>query len=134
MKVAELKRLVVEEATALKTNAKLGEIEKLNFEALDPTEHTACIYGQMTGSCFSKRAMELIKKCATTMIDGRIGDTVTPVMDRQVTNKRVRVSREGTKYWSPIEVFIAINRHENKAKIEPLIKFLKGEKEVLNLK
>lgn len=58
-------KLVIEEATALRENATQREKDRLNFINLDPEHFERCIYGQMTGSCYNSRAIELIQKSAS---------------------------------------------------------------------
>ena len=48
------------EVEALKANATKKEVEKLNIEHFNPDSKQDCIYGQMTGSCESVRAKELM--------------------------------------------------------------------------
>lgn len=48
------------EVKALKKNATKEELANLDFEEFDPTNIKRCIYGQMTGSCKSPRAKELM--------------------------------------------------------------------------
>lgn len=54
----------------IKKFATESEIERL-INAIESYEFDGkrsqnCIYGAMTGNCYSSRASELIKKCATT--------------------------------------------------------------------
>ena len=126
MHKSTLKSLVIKEAKALKSNATKDELANLNFGRLNPTEHTQCIYGQMTGSCFSPRAEKLIFECATKFIDGSIDEEVSDVKECRtvdIENGR-RDKRSGDVYFSPIEMFIAQN-NENDNKI--LINFLSGK-------
>lgn len=60
-KKIELINLVKEEAKKLKELGKDFELERLSFDNLNPSSKSSCIYGQITGSCFSDRAEELIK-------------------------------------------------------------------------
>jgi hypothetical protein len=60
----QLKEDVRKEAEALKIHATKEEREKLNFKDLFPESIYQCIYGQMTGSCSSIRAANLIESCA----------------------------------------------------------------------
>lgn len=59
----KLKELVVDEALKLRKYATKEEKERLDFETMICTE-TGCIYGQMTGNCYSERALLLKSKCA----------------------------------------------------------------------
>lgn len=138
MNIDTLKSLVISEATALKSTADQYELERLDFRVLDPTEHTSCIYGQMTGSCFNKRAEELIATCATKLVVGEIGSEVSDIDDcvSIENDKDCRRSRDtGDVYFSPIEMFIAQNQTSLDCFIENnkiLIDYLKGKTDTLN--
>lgn len=70
----ELIPLVKEEAEKIKQHATPEELAKLDPEEIEGRSPTKCIYGQMTGDCNSKRAIELIHLCCQkAYIDG-IGD------------------------------------------------------------
>ncbi|MEK6880343.1 MAG: hypothetical protein AABY22_12075 [Nanoarchaeota archaeon] len=126
--IAILNALVIDEAKKLKKNAKNYEIKKLNFERLDTQHVTKCVYGQMTGDCFSDRATELIEgsckrviKCAP---DGEIDGTL---------NGSPKESNR-SRYWSPIEVFIDRERNKKNGNNKRLVAYLKGETKELILK
>lgn len=130
--------LVVKEATKLKKFATKKEISKLDITKLDGTHVNYCVYGQLTGDCFSNRAYNLIKKCATKVYE------VSPYygIDRcslngkpyEIEKPKLRINH----FISPIEQFLF------KYKVEPisikgtrskyakkLIAFLKGETDEL---
>ena len=133
MKSEMLKKLVIAEAIALVGNTTKVERNFLDFDDLDPRLHTGCIYGQMTGSCFSPRAHELIKKCAPKLINGEIGGYVTPLIMRKPIKGKIRQNKiSRATYWSPIEVFIATE--EKVEDVKSLIKFLKGKSKTLTFK
>jgi hypothetical protein len=46
----------------IKKRATSEEISKLDLETFDHANRYACIYGQMTGSCTSVRAKDLMAK------------------------------------------------------------------------
>lgn len=54
---------VTHEVKMLKKHTTLEERSKLNFENFDPTTKMGCVYGQMTGSCDTFRARELMGLC-----------------------------------------------------------------------
>lgn len=54
---------VKKEADAIKKNATNQEIAMLDIEELNHRNSYSCIYGQMTGFCYSERAANLIKQC-----------------------------------------------------------------------
>ncbi len=134
---------VTKEAIALKQNATQEELSKLSARILDPNNRRRCIYGQMTGDCYSIRAAELIQACAPRYFEndvmpsryehinrigiGRIADNAN---GEQVND----FLEERTDYWrashfSAIEAYIVWNN----AKSENLIAYLKGETETLYL-
>ena len=128
MKVTELNKAVKLEAKNLKENATKKELKKLDFDELKPNHHESCIYGQMTGSCFSKRAVELINGCAPSLLDGKISDefdTTELKLRKFVKDMRSRNDDDET-FWSPIEVFIVEERNKENGNNERLINYLKG--------
>lgn len=119
------KELVTNEAILLKKHATKEEISRLNFDTINPTHNFKCIYGQMTGSCESFRAHELMLLCCK--------EEVISSMTNQINGK---INKGFIRYgiWSPIEIYITAKRtlsefetSLNKAGTKRLIKFLKGE-------
>ncbi len=124
----ELLKLVIEEAVNLKNNASLQELSNLNFNTLNPSYSNECIYGQMTGDCFGKRATYLIEKSCELVIEDNIrlghnliSDTVEPK----------GVSRY--LYFSPIEEFVYTVYNRTNGNNERLVDFLKGKTDKLEL-
>lgn len=119
-------KLVIEEATALKKHATEQELDMLSFEGLNPEDSRYCIYGQMTGSCWSERAVELINLCAS-----RVYDDVEPTEDGVFSGAKLNgspIEKDRLTYWSPIEVFISRNSFKDNDNLnKKLIRFLKGE-------
>lgn len=64
---------VEKEVNEIKKHATAKEIKNLDFNHLSPSNSRLCIYGQMTDSCWSKRAAELIFKCCERYVH-QIGD------------------------------------------------------------
>lgn len=62
MKKSTFFKEVKVELDAIKKNATQEEIQKLDFTDFNHQKVGRCIYGQMTGYCFSKRANEIQKK------------------------------------------------------------------------
>jgi len=117
MRRKEFLDMVLEEATHLRNNATDEEKSNLDFSTLATTNIHNCIYGQMTGHCFSKRAKELFAKkfdklgCETDTFRKK---SFEPVVD------------EG---FSPIEVYITIKGSKNRS----LINYIKGKTNELKL-
>lgn len=72
--------LVRKEAKALLTNSFTNERLNLDFNNLRTNSRTGCVYGQMTGDCFSSRAVKLIESSCERVynikeVEGRIMET-----------------------------------------------------------
>lgn len=136
------------EATALKETATKEELAKLRAHFLNPFQYDQCVYGLMTGSCYSGRASELIFNCCPRYfkneVDGREaitsldtggasraiefvnGSQIPGVSNSFEFDKhRERISA----HFSSIEMYIATEG----AKIPELIAFLKDETKILSL-
>lgn len=140
----QLKEDVRKEAEALRVHATKRELGRLNFQELDVLSKRSCIYGQMTGDCFSNRAANLIYSCtpryftAEVMVsddDDRAEITVDSLLShvngskvKGFKNERTDFEIEGTHY-SAIEAYILLPEARN----ENLIAFLRGETETLTL-
>lgn len=125
---ATLKSLVIQEAVNIKKHASRREVNRLDFDRLNPATITDCIYGQMTGNCYSSRASELICKSAKRVY--KIGLNATTLFDDLKLNGKPkpsdRKSQYDSKFFSPIEVFIHNNKGRD-VKNQPLVEFLKSE-------
>ncbi len=137
IKRATLIPLVIAEAIKLKDNATREEINNLNIARLDANDVTSCIYGQMTGNCYSKRAVSLIELSCEKVI--RV--STKTCVNGTLNGSPVKAIRDF--YWSPIEVFIYRNQFNGGKRIsksvkqdenKKLVAFLKGETEILTLK
>lgn len=120
-------KLVIEEAKALKEHATPEEINRLDFNRLNPESKFSCIYGQMTGDCFSGRAIDLITKSAKRVYVKNNKEWTSRLYEKAKLNgKPIPEERTGKETWwySPIEIFIS---KKNDALNEKLIQFLKGE-------
>jgi len=115
--------LVKQEAKNLKKFATKRELDKLNFDRLVPENAERCIYGQMTGSCWNGRAIQLIEKsCSRVYNEGQEGNSLRDCKLNGSPKKKQRHS-----YYSPIEVFIYKDGNMENGANERLIKYLKGE-------
>lgn len=129
---------VINEAVALREHATAEERWKLDFTTLDAGMNTQCIYGQMTGHCHSKRALELIQSCTPRyFMHGALsdGDTVKDIIDN--TNGTsvfdFATNRGGhNQHFSAIEVFINLEG-SFPLQVESLVKYLRGESDDLNV-
>lgn len=125
-------KLVIEEAKNLKKFATTEEINKLDAHTLDADSKFDCVYGKMTGNCFSERAKELIVKSCKKVYatDGYLSDARLngSPKGKSRNTEGGRTFGAKTSYWSPIEVFIYTAKvKQDKDSPAELIKFLKGE-------
>lgn len=124
----QLETLVKQEATNLRNNATSEEKANLNFSSLIPDWKDSCIYGQMTGNCYSFRAIALIKaSCPHVYKSNNAG------LDIEMADLNGSPMNEHrTDYWSPIELFIYDNRFAvNVQNNKRLIEYIKGETDEL---
>lgn len=122
--------LVKKEAKAIKENATEKEIDNLDFDELRPANTQRCIYGQMTGDCYSLRANDLIVKCAKRVYEttGGINKCNIHKLNGKpflLDNSQLRTQ----KYHSPIELFILFDEKNNKM----LIDYLKGNRKTFKI-
>lgn len=108
---------VKKEAAALLIHATEKERGRLDFETLDATHVLNCIYGKMTGDCYSERAVFLITKCCSVYSDD------LPYMGATLERCQVVETFARNRAYSPIEVYICLPD----AKPKELIQYLKGE-------
>jgi hypothetical protein len=133
--------LVESEARKLKefSNNEEKEILEDNRDNLCSSSAYSCIYGLMTGNCFSDRATSLIDKCNENLLNGLYNDArlVNNGVYRKETMQRVfnleeiRSERRG---FTPIENFINLFENNKRGKNKELIDFLVGKTDKLDLK
>jgi hypothetical protein len=115
-KYSNLIKLVADEAEKLKTHATQRELKNLHFEMLNGGIVDSCIYGQMTGHCYSQRAIELLNLCTIPYSD-KLDYKVKPYNDKFTT--------ERTRPFSAIEYFISMKYDNAEMNNEILIDYLK---------
>lgn len=130
----DLKSDVKKEAEALQMHATSEERERLCFELLDYSDKRRCVYGLMTGDCFSERAAELINTCAITHFDllpESVDEISGYIVDKpeDFIDKRTSASVFSPYTFSAIEAYICLPE----AKDANLIAFLRGETNDLDL-
>lgn len=111
----KLRKQVIKEALNLRKYATKEEISKLNINTLNTMESDLCIYGQMTGDCFSERAIELLNKCAKP-ISNMCGQYIEPFY------KKRKFEYTSDRYFSAIELYINLKG----AKKDDLINLIKS--------
>lgn len=128
----DLNTLVIAEAKALKSKATKRELQRLDFDKLDPVSTMFCIYGQMTGDCNDTRANSLVYDCAKRVYDSR-GIHRNALVDSKLNGapKKEIIGYRIYSYFSPIEKFIAQKLQNQKQNNKILIEYLKGEREML---
>jgi len=109
----------IPEIIRLREMATSEEIQKLSMMDLEPLSEKDCIYGQMTGHCFSVRANHLIRNCAVKGFG-----TLTGYLQENVSPRH-----QATHGYSALEVLIVNWPRYNTA----IIRYLKGETDTLNL-
>lgn len=133
--VEQFKADVIAECNALREHATPEELGRVNKE-IDPLSTTACIYGRMTGSCKSVRAVDLIRKCCMTSIELLTGWRLilSEVLDDSIM-KAVKgtIAAEGREdefdYLSALEAYI----HFPAANIPAIQSYLTGQTQTLEL-
>lgn len=109
-----MKEQAYEEARLLAIHATKKEKKRLVAVTVIPSHYAKCIYGRMTGDCFSERAHELISECAKAPFYASIEYTTT----RNMTN----VLDSDLRYFTAIEVVI----YRNPELIPELVKIIKA--------
>lgn len=125
MKNSTFFKRTLTEINNLKKHATPEEIELLDFSKLNPDHEDKCIYGQMCGDCFNKRAVDLIHKSCrtqTSFIDlGELCEIPEEI--------KMKPRASMYPYFSYLEVCIKTFPHNN----ENIIKYLKGQIDTLEL-
>lgn len=126
-----LHSLVKAEAESLRIKAKKKELDNLDFNSLKPNDITLCVYGQMTGHCYSDRAGKLINSCAVKVYttDDTLSDAL---LGKKLGNSPKKEQRD--YYFSPIEVFIYKKENQKNGNNKMLIDYLKGKRKTLRFK
>lgn len=124
MDIIKLKKLVLQEIDNLKIHATQDEIAKLDFTTFKPFKADRCIYGQMTGSCFSDRATSLLNLCAVPY------SYYTSSYERYLREPDFRRKPgDWQRGFSALEFYVDSIYDGN----EQIIAYLKGEIQTLNL-
>lgn len=134
LKDPEFKEALIHEVVNLKKNAKPEELAKLSLSQLNAELRAGCIYGQMTGDCFSKRAVTLIRKCCSRVIEEGAYDKLNG-SPKKFRAKSRWGSESFTPYFSPIEIYISSNgflRGTSKARAKKVVNFLTGKSETFS--
>jgi hypothetical protein len=127
----KLAKLVVKEATKLRKEATESELGNLSIHLslLNPDSRSRCIYGQMTGDCFSKRANKLIVKCAERVYSIDKDGSGSLFDNAKLNGKPKKTKKRIGKYFSPIEMYIYLSNSKKGKKA--LLQYIKGIKDTL---
>jgi hypothetical protein len=113
----------LKEVAAIREHATEEERLRLSSETLKPSSSSNCIYGQMTGYCFSPRASTLIYQCAqpfSTMVT----EYETPE-HRRFSSKTQRVNTQ--RDFTALEFYI-VQAPEHK--VFEILSYLRGERDL----
>ncbi len=116
----KLKRAVVKEALLLRKHATKKEKDKLDYYWLKSRDPSGCVYGQMTGNCWSERAAQLIKKCAVAYTISL--NAYNSPKSKKITRGCVFGCDHSPDTFTAIEYYIS----QPNAKIETLINLIKS--------
>ncbi len=143
MKKQEFLNAVEHEVRALKKYGTKEELGRMDIDTFNAGNAYSCIYGQMTGTCTSKRAKKLMdKSCIIVFKDeepftlsGKAFSRFKPYIngknEGQGWNDSGSDTRDSRNYnhSSALEGYILMKG----AKVKMIIKFLRGESTVLKL-
>lgn len=117
MITTELEKLVSDEVEKLRIHATEEERNRLDFDSLDSNHTGLCIYGQMTGNCYSKRSHDLLKLCATPYSWSVL--ELVPLQNKSLWEDELN-ARFARGLFSAIEFYICQKGADNKGLIERL--------------
>ncbi len=129
MEIAEQRfaGLIAEELRNIKKYARNEEIDNIKeADTIYPNAATGCVYGIMTGSCWSHRAENLIRSCCPFVVNN-ITDTFFEFTDDKLIPAPLH-STSARNYYSPVEILLF---RGSEAEINNAICFLKGNSELL---
>ena len=130
---------VMHEINMLKQHATQEEISRLDLSTFDHTVIVECIYGQMTHSCMSSRAKELMDLACIRVLDIKVG--VDSIDGSDIESDEFNINGEYSgqtwnhwnardfSYLSALEGYICTKN----ANVEGIIQYLKGEIDTLEL-
>ena len=113
---------VKEELNHIKLHATQEELSRLHFEYFRHDSSFNCIYGQMTGSCKSKRALEIMPKRYIYVGDPESDDRFLFLPFKE--HSFIEFSTPRYHGYTPLEKYLFMvgpDVHER------IIKYLKGE-------
>lgn len=132
MNKPEFLKAVSTEIENIKKFATKKEIGNLDFKEFDADDSDRCVYGQMIGDCFRKKAEELIRKCTLVVVandDVEFGCTFSDLRN-SINGVPTKNNLCGLmRHFSALETYLILKGAKNKMVLE----YLKGEREDLKL-
>lgn len=116
---------VMDELQNIKNNATQEEISKLNLYEFNPTISDGCIYGQLTGNCFSRRSRELMELGSVKSFSEDLDSFNNIKMSRPKI-----INSASSRAFTALEFYIC---HVPKNMHTSMFQFLKGEIETIEL-
>jgi len=139
MKKEDFLNDVRHEVEMLKKHAYPVQLNRLDFDTFDPDHRSQCIYGQMTGSCYSREAQTLMNKACIKVFNTEYNTiqykTFTEIKGlingkyNKQTWKRVSAGDREMSYLSALEGYILLKGAKN----HNIIDYLQGKKDKLVL-
>ena len=138
-KVKDFKADVLHEINMLKKHATKKEKVLLDFDRFNYDLKRNCIYGQLTGSCDSKKAEELMDKCCIRVMN--LPNGTSSIENRSISDKEFIINgkNKGQGWWgvgnrryaylSALEGYICTKGAKNKE----IINYIKGNTDKLTL-
>ena len=145
---SEFLKDVLHEIKTIRDNATKSEIENLE-DALDGSSKRGCVYGQLTGSCTSHRAKELMDKACIRVVHYRIGGKrlglISSLFEHRTNETFLDIRKfingenesqmwdsngdRNFEYYSALEVYILLKG----ANLNGVLEYLKGNINTLKL-
>lgn len=139
-------KAVKHEIDSIKEYATSEEINKLNIHLFNPDDINNCIYGQLTESCESYRAKELMEKGCLKVFDVdstfvknksfeyiaykiKVNKNKRNIWNKKMKDTELQMYHRDYDYLSALETYIMLDNANN----ENIIEYLKGETQELNL-
>ncbi len=123
---------VISEIEALRIHASSEQKAKLDFDSFEPMSGEQCIYGQMTGDCFSAEAAKLIKKCSSKLVTFNTYLKELSDLESYPKIEATEITRDNTEYYTLLEQFITMLEY-NKYN-QNILSYIKGTSRKLTLK
>jgi hypothetical protein len=131
-----LQKEAIKEIKNLKKHATKEQLDELDVRLLQADSARSCIYGQMTGSCYSIEANKLLVKCAKPLYSDITDSSPRSFINYALRNRSNPFKHDmpfwgGREYYSALEAFIY---HDDRLIThEAIIDYLQDKTYTLNL-